>query len=163
MGLFGKEDSVLNTTLEVLQVAIELENKGMEFYREAAGRVQDKVVKAVLLSLADDEQAHQSIIRRYYHAIEAGHSVPPASGDILPPSKSASERIEAMLTEVLSPIGQDATYKSIYQAAVQFETMSYEFYDSQKSDNPRVSAFFKYLAGVEKIHREMLQLMVEPG
>jgi rubrerythrin len=152
----------LETTLEVLHVALDFEKNGMEFYREAAGRVQDKVVKSVLLSLADDEEAHQNIIRRYYHAIEAKRWIPEAADEELPPSKSAAERIRALVSEVISPVGPDATYASIYETAVQFETKSYDYYMSQQSDNPRVNAFFKYLAGVERIHREMLQLMLEP-
>ncbi len=151
----------MKTTLEVLHVALEFEKNGMEFYREAAGRVSDRVVKSVLLSLADDEEAHQNIIRRYYHAIEVGHPAPSRAEVEQAPPASAAERVQAIVSAVISPLGPDATYEEIYKTAVQFETKAYEYYTTQNSDNPRVNAFFKYLAGVEKIHREMLELMLE--
>ena len=153
----------MDTTLEVLHVALEFEKKGMEYYREAAGRVSDKVIKSVLLSLAEDEEAHQSIIRRYYQAIEVGQSSPPDSQQEMSVSKTASERIEAAVSQALSSIGADATYQEVYKTATEFEKMSYDYYSTHHSDNPRVNAFFKYLAGVERIHQEMLQLMLEPG
>lgn len=151
----------MDTTLEVLQVALEFERKGMEYYRQAAERVRDGIVQSVLLSLADDEVAHQSIISRYYQAIENGRELPADSERDIPASPSASARIESITRGTLASISADSTYEEVYKTASELEKRSYEYYSAQHSDNPRVDAFYKYLAGVERIHLEMLQLMVE--
>jgi len=151
----------LESTLEVLKVALDFEQKGMEFYREAAGRVKGKVMASVLFSLAEDEEAHQMLIRRFYHAIEGGQTAPTDGIDMTPP-KAAAERIEDIMRDTVSTIGADATYQSIYETAVELEIKSYEYYTSQASYSPKTAKFFTFLAEIEAIHRQMLEMMLGP-
>jgi len=151
----------MQTVAETLQAALELERRGRQLYLEVADRVVDPVIKAVLVALANDEQAHENVISRYYHALEK-HQAWPAVDSGLKPGTSI-KRIKQILEGTAGKIGTDATFLSVYESARDLELRSRDFYRSQANaaDDRQVVELFRFLASLEQAHLEALELVVE--
>jgi rubrerythrin len=129
---------------------------------DAANRAKDPVLKAVLESLAHDEDAHVQVVTKYYKAVEHGQGW--ADADIrLPAPKEASERVKEIVGELAATSGPDATYLSVYNAAREFEQRSFDFYHESEENTSDEDAkhFFRFLAGIEKSHLDMLNTLIQ--
>ena len=65
-----KNQPLMETTADVLSLAMMLESQGFDLYVRLAGYVDDEESRAVLHGIADDEKAHLSALGEM---IEAGH------------------------------------------------------------------------------------------
>lgn len=151
----------MESVAEVLRTATELERRGREFYLDAAGKTEDRVVAAVLMALAHDEESHERVIRQFYEALERTEDWPEAAADLA--SGPARERVDEIARRTAGQIGPDATYTSVYETARDLEQQSYEFYRSSagEAENQDVAQFLKFLATVEKTHVEMLEILLD--
>ena len=148
--------------LASLGIALEMERKGREFYFDAADRVEDRVVQSILVALARDEEAHESVISRYYQALERQKNWPAVEGD-LDAMKSSHDQVSETIEATVSKIGKDATFLSVYEVARDLEHRSYDFYQARASeaDDRDVREFFRFLAGVEQVHLTTLELLLD--
>lgn len=72
--LFKKEDyqkmgSNRSEVIGVFNTALEMEEKGIKFYREAAKQTDDEELKKFLLELAEMEKTHFKMIKEHQEAI----------------------------------------------------------------------------------------------
>jgi rubrerythrin len=143
---------------DILQTALELERKGRTFYVEASQRVKDPVAVAVLVSLGDDEEAHERLIERYFAAVQHRSGLP-EDGPAAP--RSARERIDDILASTVGRIPQDAVYRQVYETAAQMERKTYEFYSAQIGQHPYpLTKFFEFLTDMERIHTQMIDMLL---
>ena len=153
---------MMEELLASLGMALEMERKGREFYFEAADRVEDRVVRSILVALAHDEEAHESVISRYYQALQHQKGWPAAEGD-LDALKSSHGEIKKIIKTTINRIGKDATFLSVYEVARDLELRSYDFYQARANgaDDRNVREFFRFLAGVEQVHLTTLELLLD--
>jgi len=149
------------TLAEAFETAIEFERQGRAYYRASAARVKNEVIAAVLYSLARDEELHESLIRRFYEALQKTAGWPDVSAD-LPPSQPARQRIEAIVAQTAGTLSQDPGYLEVYEHARDLEAASRDFYRdlSEKAQDREVLKFLRFLAGMEQTHLEMLGLLL---
>ena len=147
--------------VESLQTALELERRGRAFYLDASDRVQDKIVKGVLVDLANDEEAHEQAIGRFYQALEKHQAWPSFEGG--EGAGHAPERVQEIVESSVGNIGSDATFVGVYETACELEVKSRDFYREQAdaADERRLEEFFRFLARVEDAHLKALGTMVE--
>ena len=112
--------------LESLQTALEMERRGRSFYLDAADRAQDKIVKSVLVDLANDEEAHEQAISRFYQALEKHQAWPSSEGETSP--AHVPERVKTIVETTAGSIGPDATFLGVYETACGLEVKSRDFY-----------------------------------
>ncbi len=147
---------------ELFSVALDFEREGRRVYLEAARRATDPVVQAVLSSLAQDEHVHETLIRQYYQALERSEGWPQPNGEVFA-SIPARRRIQAIIEETAGAIGPDETFLGVYERARDLEQKSRDFYRAQAdaTQDRQLVKFFRFLAGTEQTHLEMLGMLVD--
>jgi rubrerythrin len=143
---------------EALQTALDFERKGRDYYSRASEQVDDSMAQSILLSLANDENAHISMIRRFYKILQKQRGWPAATGD-LSAEDSASQDI---LDKTIGKLGAESDYQKIYQTAQKIEIQSRDFYQKQAraSGDPDLMKFLQFLAEVEQTHLEALEMLL---
>lgn len=157
----AKPDVGAMTLPEALETAIEFERQAGAYYRAGAARVKNEVIAATLYALARDEELHETLIRRFYEALQKTAGWPDVSRD-LPPPQPARQRIEAIVQQTAGRLGADPTYVEIYERARDLEAASRDFYRdlSEKVQDRELVKFLRFLAGMEQTHLEMLGLLL---
>jgi rubrerythrin len=145
-----------------LLTAVEMERRGHDYYVESAARVQDRVMASVLEALAHDEEQHQSLIKRYYGALQRSEGWPAPTAEAEAPAP-ARERIDEIMRASVGAIGPDASYLDIYEHAHGLELGSRDYYRglADETDDPALVKFFRFLAGVEQTHLDMLAMVLD--
>lgn len=146
---------------EVLQLATEMERLGCEAYLKAAERIHSPVIKSILFELANDEDEHEAMVGRYYHALCEHQGWPAPEGEDR--HIDLPDRVRKMLDLAAENIRDDSSYADIYNTAAGLERESRDFYlaQAEATDDRRVAEFFKFLARVEDAHLMALTLLLE--
>ncbi|WP_319586236.1 ferritin family protein [uncultured Desulfobulbus sp.] len=152
----------MNNLNEALLTALKMEKKGYEEYIKAADRCEDDTLAAILLSLANDEEEHERVIGSFYHAMVESKGWPVVDTSLLP-IPEAAERIELIMNETAAKITDGTTFIGIYEVAHDLETRSREFYLNEmgKATDREVIEMFRFLARIEGIHMDMLNLLLQ--
>jgi rubrerythrin len=144
--------------LAVLQQALELEERGQEFYAQAAERTVDAKGKETFLSLASDEVLHQEVLQRQVEALGQGE------GWVLP---GDLPKVDADLNTPLFPEGKvefekairsDASDMDALLFALKLENDSFALYAEQarSTSDPNARRLFEYLVDAERTHFDLL-------
>ena len=147
------------TYCEAIKFAIEFERRSERFYRDAAEKVTDVFAKKALGFLAADEVTHAKKIEDFNAAL-----IERRDFDLETECRSdLPERLDKFLQQVIAKgskeIGSGATDIEVYDVAMELEKEGYDAYTgayNNESEDPRVKRFFKFLAGQETIHYNML-------
>jgi rubrerythrin len=155
-------------TLEVLQIALEVERDGRECYLQAVDSSSTEAGKKLLLALADDEEAHRLKVEEIYNAIRTRQTWP--TGD-LPADRRGNLRL--LLAQTCRALGVDAkpitTEVDVLKMAIEKESKSLDFYEKQSEHAvyDGEQEFYKALAAQEKEHHFILldyyELLADPA
>jgi rubrerythrin len=140
-------------TLEALQVAIQMEIDGKEYYLKASQESGNKLGKQLLQSLAAEEDVHQQKFKQIYDAIHNQKAWPVT--DFQPDGGKRLRTIFARATEEIGPkIKAPATELDAIQTAMSMENKTYDYYTHQ-GENAAYDAeqdFYQTVAAEEKEH-----------
>ena len=154
----------MKTDCQAIEMGMQLERDGREFYLKAAKRTNGAGGKQMFLSLADDEAVpHLRALERQLEAIQAGKKCL-----VLP----EVDQVDAGWSEPLFPkergytqkgVGADANDIDALIFAIQAENKSFELYRemADTSEDPTAVAMFKWLAAAERGHFNQLMLNYE--
>jgi len=144
---------------EALQTALDFERQGRNYYLRSSEQVADPVAQSILISLANDENAHANMIRRFYKILQKQRGWPAAAGDL---SAEESAVLQDILDKTVGKLGSEADYQKIYETARQMELQSRDFYQKQAraSGDPDLMKFLQFLAEVEQTHLEALEMLL---
>jgi rubrerythrin len=150
----GKQEA-----LAALEMAIQMEVEGEEFYTKAAGQVTWPEGNETLLDLARDEQEHIRILKEEHASLLAGNDwlkaeqVAPSlnTGKTLP----VFEKDEAVIAGM---VDDRADALEVIDMAIKNEYKSHTFYAEQaaRAANPEAKAIFNWLVKEEKTHQAIL-------
>ena len=152
-----------SAAMNALQQALELEERGYQFYQQAAERTVDPKGSEMFRSLAGDEVLHQQVIERQIDALGAGQ------GWVLP--EEAGE-VQADLVTPLFPEGElelekaiqpDASDLDALLFALKIENDSFNLYaeQAQAAQDPNARTLYAYLCDAERTHFDLLMLNYE--
>jgi rubrerythrin len=154
-------DAQRQDALSALEMAIQIEVEGNQFYTKAAETVTWPEGKQMLLELADDEMEHIRILKEEHAALLSGKdwisaaAVAPAieSGERKP--MPVFERDEA---KIAGMVDDRADALEVLDVAIKNEYKSHTFYAEQKekTDNPEAKKIFDWLVKEEKNHQAVL-------
>jgi rubrerythrin len=146
-----------NKTLEALQIAIQMEIDGKEYYLKASQESTNELGKKLLESLAIEEDTHRQKFEEIYNAIRNKKAWPVT--DFQP---DGGKRLRTIFAQAIEEIGSDikalATELDTIQTAMDLENKTYDFYKSQ-GENAAYDAerdFYQTLAGEEREHHLVL-------
>jgi len=139
--------------IDALKQALQMEIEGKEFYAQAASQSGNELGRALLASLAAEEDIHRQVFVRIYEEMRARNAWPavpfqPDGGQQLRTVfASASERVGEKLWSV-------ATELETVRIARQMETRTYDFYQArrQAASGPLEKDFYEKLAAQEQEH-----------
>jgi rubrerythrin len=132
------------TNLEVLSIAIKSEIDAKNLYRRMKEKVDTEDLHQKLDFLIAQEDKHEKILREVYDKKfpEVELALPPKA-------------IVPMIDDVLS---RDATLKELFEAGMQAEKMSQEFYSglADRTNDMRAKRTLLYMANMEESHYAIL-------
>ena len=144
-------------TLEALQIAIQMEIDGKEYYLKASQESSNELGKQLLQSLAAEEDVHRQKFEEIYNALRNKKAWPEV--DFQPDKGKRLRTIFARATEELgSKIKAPSTELDAVQTAMDMENKTYDFYKKQ-SQNATYDAerdFYDTVAAEEREHHRVL-------
>ena len=143
--------------LEALQIAIQMEIDGKEYYLKASQESSNELGKKLLESLAAEEDIHRQVFEKIYNAIRNKKGWPAA--DFQP---DGGRRLRTIFARETGKVGSNvkalATELGTIQKAMDMENKTYDFYKSRGEavayDAER--DFYKTLAVEERGHHTIL-------
>jgi rubrerythrin len=144
-------------TLEVLQIAIQMEIDGKEYYLKASQESSNELGKKLLRSLAAEEDIHRQKFVEIYNAIR-NKKVWPVT-DFQPDGGKGLRTIFARATEERgSNIEVLVTELDAVKTAMDMESKTYDFYNGQGAEAAYDAEkdFYQTLAAEEREHQLIL-------
>ena len=144
-------------TTAALQSAIQMEKDGKKFYLNASQASSNELGKALLKSLADEEDVHRQKFEEIYEAIRSQKAWPKT--DFQPDGGMRLRTLFIQTGEKLgSAIKVPATELDAVQTAMNLESKTYDFYktQSEKATYQVEKEFYVALATQEKEHHLIL-------
>jgi rubrerythrin len=144
-------------TLEALQIAIQMEIDGKEYYLKASRESSNELGKKLLQSLASEEDVHRQKFEQLYKAIRSKKAWPVT--DFQPDGGKRLRTIFARATEETSRKVKTLTTEfDAIKIAMDMENKTYDFYTSQGKiatyDAER--DFYNTVASEEREHQLVL-------
>ena len=144
-------------TLKALQIAIQMEIDGKEYYLKASQESSNELGRKLLQSLADEEDFHQQKFEEIYNAICDRKDWPIT--DFWPDRGKGLRTMFVRATEEIDlNIRAPATEIDAVQTAMDMENKTHDFYKSQgeKANYDSERNFYDSLAAEEKGHHLIL-------
>ena len=144
-------------TLEALQIAIQMETDGKEYYLKTSRESNNELGKKLLESLATEEDIHRQKFEEIYNTIRSRKAWPVS--DFQPDGGKRLRTIFAKTTEEMgSNIKSLATELDAVQTAMSMENKTYDFYKSQGGSATYTAErdFYETLATEEREHHLIL-------
>ena len=144
-------------TAAALQIAIQMETDGREYYLKASQESSNELGKALLKSLADEEAIHRQKFEEIYEAIRSQKAWPKT--DFQP---DGGRRLRTLFIQTGESLGfaikAPATELDAVQTAMDLENKTYDFYNTQgkKATYGIEREFYEALAMQEKEHHLIL-------
>lgn len=142
---------------EALQIAIQMETEGKEFYLKASQESENTMGKKLLQSLAEEEDVHQKEFVNIYNTFRIKKSWPESDFQPLGGRKLRTVFAESLKT-VKSDVKTSSSEIDAVQLAIDMENKSYEFYKKRSSlaGYDTEKAFYDTLAAEEREHSLIL-------
>jgi rubrerythrin len=140
-------------TVKVLQLAVQMEVEGKEFYQKASRKSSNKLAKELFHQLAIEEDVHRRKFVAIYETLKRKQNWP----DVTPPFEKG-KKLKSLFAEAIKSLGK--TFKvaeselEAIKIAMNMEVRSYNLYDSRSAEStlPVEKQFYKTLAGEERGH-----------
>ena len=143
--------------LEVLKIAIDMENDGKECYQQASQESGNEVGRKLLQSLALEEDTHRQKFVEMYQAMQESKGWP--TTDFKP---DKGKKLRALFAGTCQIIGVNVkagtTELGAIKTAIEKEKKSYDFYNRQSQDATYDAErdFYEALAAEEREHELIL-------
>jgi len=140
-------------TVEILQLAVQMETDGKEFYQKASRKSSNELAKELFHHLANEEDIHRKKFGEIYEALKRGQHWP----DVESPSAKGG-KIKSLFAEASRVLGSkfkvaESELEAI-KTAMDMEIRSYNLYHSRSKEStlPVEKRFYQTLAGEERGH-----------
>ncbi len=150
-------ESEQNKTLEALQIAIQMEIDGKEYYLKASQESSNELGKKLLKSLAAEEDIHRQKFQEIYNTIRNKKAWPVT--DFQPDGGKKLRTIFARaIEEMRSTVKPLATELDAVQTAIEMENKTHNLYKSQMENatHNTTREFYETLAMEEREHQLIL-------
>ncbi|MFH1996894.1 MAG: ferritin family protein [Candidatus Omnitrophota bacterium] len=148
------------TPEEMVYKAIEMEEKGREFYKDAAKQSKNVMTKRTFEYLAQDEIFHIENLKKYYTAMREKSALPDFSLEKAREKRGSDFTIFSEKVAALNEKEKEAaTDKKAYEFAMDFENSGYKYYESMLAEakEETIAGLLKFLLQEETRHHDLLQ------
>ena len=138
---------------ESLELAIDLEKEGHDYYLEQAKDPENPMVEKVLKSLASQELDHIEVIK------DISEGKPVSAGDL--PKTDMEGQVKKVFDQFSDQEKKNwkAERTSVYEHALELEEKLYNLYKelAEETEDKEEKEFFKAIMGEENKHYESIQ------
>lgn len=144
-------------TLEALQIAIQMEVDGKEFYLKASQESSNELGKKLLQSLAAEEDIHRQKFSEIYNSISSKKDWPETHFQ-----PDGGRRLRTIFAQAIEKGSKDVkalnTELDAVQTAMEMENKTHDFYKGQGriTNYDAERAFYETLAAEEREHHLVL-------
>ena len=137
--------------LQILQLAIKMEQDGKKFYLRVSQESQHELGKKLMATLAAEEDIHRQQFEKIFDAIRKQQAWPKT--DFHPDKGRTIQTIFAQAMKETNPA--TATEQDAVKVAIDMENQSFDLYKTQAAMAVAATekAFFEALAGEERGHQ----------
>jgi rubrerythrin len=145
-------------TLEGLQVAVQMEIDGKEFYLKASRDSSNDMGRKLLESLSVEEDLHRQKFEKIYQALQQKKSWPSVE-----PASEFNQHLKTLFARQAEEIGTSiiplSTEIEAVETAMDMENKSYDFYKSRSKNAsyPAEKDFYDIIAAEETVHHRLLR------
>ncbi len=143
--------------LDGLKIALQTELNGIQFYKMAAGKTEDKKGKEVFTMLANDELKHFNELKRHFKSLMSSNEWAPSIS--LTEAQSMFKGASPIFSEELkSRVKEQHFEMSALSIGALLESNSIDFYRKMKeeTDDPVAKDLFARLQKWEQNHLEAI-------
>ncbi|OGC36076.1 hypothetical protein A2311_00475 [candidate division WOR-1 bacterium RIFOXYB2_FULL_48_7] len=147
--------------LNDLKLAVDLEQRGFDYYTKTAGKTSNPLVVSTFNSLAERELLHLERAKSIYQNLTGQVPLPADLADKI--SISRAKLLAPILHHLKKGLAKDFSSTSdmnmAYKVAEEMEQFSYKLYDkiNAEATDPLVKKFYAALALEEREHFAILQ------
>jgi rubrerythrin len=150
----------LRSALIALNIAVQTEKDGRQFYLSAGQKTNDPQGKALFASLADDELDHLRLLETQRGALTEGrrwllHSEP---GEEAQPRQTKGAPIfsrEALAQDINSYTSELSALRMAY--LMERDAVAFYGRAAAQTDDPRGKSMYEYLVDMEQEHQRILE------
>jgi rubrerythrin len=140
--------------------ALEMEEKGYEFYKTQSAKSKNKITKDMFLFLADNELFHIESIKKFHESIKSNKAE--AELGLNTEKQGRIKDLDIFLksvSELNSKISPNDTDKQACEFAMEFEKNGYEYYKKMllEAKDEQAKGLLEFLLEEEKRHYEILE------
>jgi rubrerythrin len=144
-------------TVKALQISIQMEIDGKEFYLQTSQKSSNKMGEKLLHSLAEAEDVHRQKFIEIYDVIRSEKVWPKVT--LEPDGAQNLKTVFALATEEMAPTSKPmAEELDALQTAMSMENKSLDFYEEQKAEagDDTERNFYETVAAEERQHHIVL-------
>ncbi len=138
--------------MQLLNFAIEMEEQGMQYYREQAEKNRENSLYIVFNRLAEDEKHHAALIKN-----KLNHLPYQPEGSVMSTAKNIFDGLPNFKVNAKSNPEQ----LDVYRMALEMEKQSIDLYKKLLSKSKDDKDLFEFLIAQEERHYEIMELLVK--
>lgn len=133
--------------MNAVEIAIKMETDAIAFYKEASGKVGNKVGKMMFLSIVEDEKHHLAMLKDMFQGLGI-------SARDVHPIRNVKTIFQELKHEMLERAGATDDELNAFKIATEMEKKGVEFYTKAASEavEPKEKALFERLMKEEEQH-----------
>jgi len=140
--------SDFNTVEEILNYAIEMEQKAIDLYTDLAEKAQAEITRKVFLGFANEERGHKAKLQ----GVKAGRK----------PLKAGEAVVDLRISDYINDVvlGEKPTYAEALVFAMKQEKQAFRMYTdlAERTDSEELRVLFLALAQEEAKHKLRFEL-----
>jgi rubrerythrin len=146
-------ESEQDRTMKVLQLAVQTEVEGKEFYQKASQKSSNKLAKELFHNLANEEDIHRKKFEEIYEALRKGQDWT----DVEPP-REKGKKLKSIFDQATKELGSKIKVAQseleAIKTAINMEIKTYDLYHSrsEQSTLPVEKRSYQALAAEERGH-----------
>ncbi len=145
-----------NSVIEILKMAIVMENRGKSLYEMVASQTESEDVKKIFTTMADEEQVHIDFLTKQFAYYKKNKTFDKNQLETKPGEEAIAQSI---LTEKIKKDISGAGFESAaISAAIDMENKSVEVYQKRaaETNDKNEKELYQWLADWEKGHHKLL-------
>ncbi|MFC1666381.1 ferritin family protein [Candidatus Omnitrophota bacterium] len=140
---------------DALKKALEMEEKGFDFYKDIVRKVENDATKKMFEFLGKNEFLHIESLKDFYDSLVKSDDFPELNLDGLMAGRKKDLSIFAMsITELKGKVKKSDSDRKACEFAMEFENSGYKYYEAMRKDakDKKLVKLLDFLLEEEKAH-----------
>lgn len=143
----------------MLKTALEMEERGFEFYKQAVETCRDEAARELFRTLQMDEVVHMKRIRTLFAAIEGGEPWTEEWRSVQVERVALDQMFREIAKKQGTEVRPDTADVEAVDVGIDFEAKAVRFYEERlgEAEGPDERRFLEAMIGEERSHYQALQ------